>query len=211
MLDHKQLAELSRDIGAYCRAVLAAAANPPRNASLIFIPGQSPDNQRSVHDAAADFEGVIGIPGYDGNINPGFAGADAWLKELINRQVDSARIVTVVGCSDEKDGKRIANTLTEARGLVAYAKELKDVVLIGTYFHLPRIFLTFVSEARRQGTSTRFYPALGRPLPWDERVAHSQGTNMGTRADFVGDEYLRILVYHAKGDLIHPRDAMQYL
>ena len=104
------------------------------------------------------------------------------------------------------------HTLREAQALVRYAKSAKlvDLVAIAPPFHLPRAFISTVSEALREYPSLRVWASSGGVLSWDEEASHSQGI-VGVRRTFIGSELRRIPTYTAKGDLAPASQVLAYL
>jgi hypothetical protein len=105
------------------------------------------------------------------------------------------------------------NTLTEMEAFMDSAKRLgwKDIILVAPPFHQVRVFITAVSVAARKYPEAKIYNQVGISLSWLERATHSQGTLKGTRREFIHTELDRIQKYFAKGDLVHPSVALDYL
>jgi len=195
-------------------AVIAAGRNPPLDADMTYLVGQTSDNESSVLDAARKFRGPIGFIGYDDVRQVcGFPGFSAWKDALANRSIGANRVVGILGSFVEVAGRRTIHTLSELEAVARYAghKGLRRVVIVAPHWHLLRSFMSVVLPARRYCPDAHFYPALGAPLPWGEEVAHSQGRVRGTRADFMFTETVRIFTYQEQGNLPSAEEALAYL
>jgi hypothetical protein len=192
--------------------VLLKAENPPKQPDLIYLCGQTKDNRSSVIEAALGFhpEVRIACPGHENS--PGFEGFLVWKQSLIDAGIDEDRIVPIESGILQADGSCKANTLTEAQGLVKFARanSIGAVAIVAPRWHIVRCFMTFVGQLEGDPT-LRIHPALGKPLLWDEAAAHSQGSVAGIRADLPAMEMARIFEYHEKGDLPYSAVALAHL
>uniref|UniRef100_A0A0G4EYY5 Uncharacterized protein n=1 Tax=Chromera velia CCMP2878 TaxID=1169474 RepID=A0A0G4EYY5_9ALVE len=114
--------------------------------------------------------------------------------------------------------EKIVHTLNEARALLGFCHEheFKTLVICAPTFHLPRCFVTTVSalkeETQQRGRLTSFnvFCLCGTPLPWTAFVTHNQGKVCGTRLQILEGELERLRLYHEKGDLLRPSEALQW-
>lgn len=186
--------------------------NSPMLVDLLYLFGETPDNQNSVLRPAAEiYRRVgtvkVGITGLRG-AQFGYPGVATWQMALETQGVRPRDILLVP--ADEKN----ANTYTEAVELVRLASEHKlgSIGVMAPAFHLPRCFLSTVSAAKTMGAShLRIYAMVGDPQPWNEKVIHSQGVVTGTRTEIFRGELERISRYQAKGDLISLEEALEYM
>lgn len=193
--------------------VVEEGASPPPPADLMYLVGQTRSNQASVLDRAPEFSGPIGIIGYSDTEHFGYPGSDVWVPELVKRGVPNERVALVKGSFVEMGDKKIIHTLSEMRALVQHARahKIRKILVVAPRFHILRAFMSGVLALTEHYPEMRLYPALGRPLDWDERSSHSQGTLVGTRADFLVEETIRIYAYHAQGNLPDPENVLAYL
>jgi hypothetical protein len=105
------------------------------------------------------------------------------------------------------------NTLIEANAMIRCAKhnQYTDIYVIASPFHQLRAFMTSVTAAQKFYPEINIYSHNGHPLPWQDRVAHSQGETSGLRRDLIGGEFDRIRKYQQKGDLASDTDVLCYL
>lgn len=107
------------------------------------------------------------------------------------------------------------NTGSEAEALIHYVATLLegDIGIVAPAFHLMRAFMTTVSAMFRLNRISRVYAIVGAPLPWTEKVRHSQGTLQNTRAGLVADELGRLEKYRAPefGSMFSAREVLGYL
>ena len=105
------------------------------------------------------------------------------------------------------------HTLREAKAAVTACKAAgaSALVVVATPFHLPRALLTTLSVAAQSDKHLKIYSHTGLPLRWDETVAHSQGMLVGDRESLLDSEMERMFVYHRKGDLMRPSEALEAL
>tara|TARA_B110000208_G_scaffold114447_1_gene140708 strand:+ start:109 stop:1014 length:906 start_codon:yes stop_codon:yes gene_type:complete len=140
---------------------------------------------------------------------PKWSGAPLLLAELRAALGDSAAVELV-----EYPYVDRAHTLREAQAIVRFARDaaLDDLIIVAAPFHLPRAFITTVSEAQREYASLNVWAASshGAVQGWDEPACHSQGLP-GLRRDFINSEMRRIATYTAKGDLAPVADVLRYL
>lgn len=122
----------------------------------------------------------------------GYPGGEKWLG-LATNYMQVQKLIRLV----HPVGTETANTLSEARGLIAMAKSQgwKGLVLCSTAFHQIRAFMTVVSVAMRECPDLAVWNLTGRAMDWGKRVPHSQGVLVNTRAGLLEDEEQRILQY----------------
>ena len=145
----------------------------------------------------------------DGENKHGYPGFETWRKELLRMGVSDKAIVPLRAETINES----VNTLTEAQALVRYAltQGWRHVYITAAPFHQLRAFITTVSVLLREYPELLVYNAVGTPLPWSERVRHSQGTLITTRKGLLTTEMERIHSYHLKGNLVSPEEVLAYL
>lgn len=124
----------------------------------------------------------------DGRV--GYAGRDAYCKELAERSVDLAKISVC-----PLNGS--FNTFTEACAVIDYAKacDWRTLAIFAFPAHMRRVVASFVTAAKLRGWSGKPYFIVGTPLRWDERVWHSNGTGAIPRVASIGKEKERLNSY----------------
>lgn len=159
----------------YYRVMEEAAWSPfsPPTADMMYLVGQTPDNQESVLNCEQVFDGPIGFIGYE-QTGMGYPGFDVWAPELLKRGVSRERIVPILGSYVELgDGRRTIHTLSEMEALAKFAKleNIRNVILVAPKFHLLRSFMAAVLATSRHNSGLRVYPLLGTGLDWDKEVS----------------------------------------
>ena len=184
---------------------------PPVTTDGVYLFAQTIDNQKSVFETGLDIierglakklfisaaEPISGYPGYE-----------QWQQELTNLGLNQADIVGIP--PSQKD---LLHTRIEAEGLVSYLKanEAKTILLVSAPFHQLRGFMTVVSVALSELPELQIYNKVGLTLPWQDTVAHSQGTLQLKRSDLIDTELKRIETYQQKGDLVATDAVFDYL
>ena len=179
-----------------------------------YLFANTSDNEKSLFEAAQYIqkEELAGrflvIDGADAN---GFPGYEAW----------STRLGEYVGLANVQpvkiDDPYQINTLSESQALAARVREtgLRHLFIVAANFHQLRAMMTAASEEirhERQGNEPyNLFNFVGEELPWEETVAHSQGTLVATRAELVGHELERIQRYQVKGDIMPAEDILAYM
>ena len=108
------------------------------------------------------------------------------------------------------------HTLREAKAAVTACKAAgaAALVIVAPSFHLPRALLTTLSVAAQYDKHLKIYAYVGAHLRWDETVAHTAHTQdlvVGDREALLDSEMQRMFLYHQKGDLMEPSDALEAL
>jgi hypothetical protein len=208
------LAKFSGSLSKLFDRIKAGSDRAPPSADLVYLAGQTRDNESSVLEKVYRFSGPIGMIGYD-DVEKicGFAGFTRWKNALVAGGISAERIVGIEGSFVEVGGKRIIHTLSEHEAMARYAASLgkKQVLLIAPYWHILRCFLSAVLAGQRHYPEMQVYPVIGMPLDWGVDSKHSQGTLGGIRADFMFTETLRIFSYYEQGNLASPEEAMEHL
>jgi hypothetical protein len=190
------------------------ARSPPQIAELMYLFGETPDNQESSFGAALRFDGPIGFPGEDSSAS-GYPGFTTWKDALIGRGLQGERIVSIPGVfiRTNNAGELIADTGDDARAVVAFARVhgLHDIVIVAPEFHLLRCFMTTVKEVHEVYPELRVHPAFGDPLPWEARAVHSQRKLTGTRLDLMVYEICKLESYLKHGFIASPEDCLSYI
>jgi len=176
---------------------------------MLYLFSQTPDNEdsvflRAIEMANASMTKNIGIA--EGEKGHGYEGFD--------RSVERLR---ALGWKDQVpimqfnlDGN--VNSRSEAIALTDYALAHRgDIGIIAPPFHIARAFMTTVSVIAAAPTRVYAYPGVS--MPWNARVAHSQGTLVNTRSGLLVDELKRLEKYRAKecGGLFTAGQVLDYL
>lgn len=129
----------------------------------------------------------------------GFSGFRSWKEYLLARpHVPAHALVGVTGSAYVDDEGTIrVHSGTEAQAAIRYAKQegLRSLALVAPEFHIARAFMHFVTAALSEYPELQIWPIAGEPLPWDEIVVHSQGTQRDTRRAIAEAEYKKIFTY----------------
>ena len=191
------------------RALCDVRPETAANGAVLF--SQTTDNQNSVFSAAKLIledklaEKILVVK--SGPVS-GYPGFSTWRSELGKLGIQSNRIVGV-----ELRKNNSLNTLIESEAIINYAaqKEYHSLYVVSSPFHQLRAFMTLVTVALRYYPDLRIFSYTGIPLPWLDRVVHSQGTLSGIRKDLIKAEFDRIEKYQQKGDLASEREIIEYL
>ena len=172
---------------------------------------QTKDNQKSVFLAAKKIldkklaKKILFI-----NSEPicGYPGFSAWTKELNKLGIQCNDMVGVQLIKTNS-----FNTLIESQAIVNYAaqKKYRSLYVVASPFHQLRAFMTMVTVALSNYPDLLIFSYTGISLPWLAKVAHSQGTLLGTRKDIIKAELERIEKYRCKGDLSSETEIIEYL
>ena len=179
---------------------------------LVFVFGETPDNAdssllKAIELASAGAMKALGMCG--GGPAHGYGGFDASVERLKALGWDGRVPIIPIDVTDERGN---TNTLLDARGLIRHASALSgDIGVLAPAFHLLRTFITTITGLG--GQSKRVYAIAGTPLPWTERVVHSQGIVENTRAGLLEDELGRLERYRAEeyGSLFSAAAVLRYL
>jgi|UPI00048FC76F hypothetical protein len=116
-----------------------------------------------------------------------------------------------------QDGSKMVHTRNEAHSVISFfaSKGIEDFGVLGTPYHLPRAYLTFVATLiNDEGKLPRMYPVVGKGMgAWygGNGLHHSQNSFMENACDCIEEEVKRVKIYHEKGDVASVREALQYL
>ncbi len=195
-----------------------ADTEPLTKPDFIYLFAETKQNQSSVLiEGRAEYEKYqvpIAIAGH--NNASGYPGFTAWASLLAKMEVPSHKILPISYCPIPDHPEKMQTTLSEAKGLVRFAKErnYRSVVIIAPPFHLPRCFISVVSILLGAGD---YYPDFkvfcksGIALLWNEKTIHSQGILLARRRELVNTEATSIAIYEKKGDLVPIKTALAYL
>ena len=172
---------------------------------------QTQDNQNSVFLAAKNIlakklsKKILFI---DSEPISGYPGFSTWEKKLNKLGI---QYNDMVGVQIIKTNS--LNTLIESQAIVNFAaqKKYRSLYVVSSPFHQLRAFMTMVTVALNNYPDLLIFNYTGISLPWLAKVAHSQGTLLGTRKDFIKAEFERIEKYKRKGDLSSENDIIEYL
>ena len=184
-----------------------------------FLFSNTRDNQQSVFEGAANLyrEGRTGsflVIGSDDDTT-GFPGYTKWatgLEEVVGPDI-RGRIMRVPLLPMRRNGQRNINNKSESESLGAYATAKKIGALYAVAWNVQqlRAFMTAASEVMDQSLELNIFNQLGATLPWGDVVYHSQGSDRGTREDFVRRELIKIAGYQADGDIKPASDVISYM
>ncbi len=189
----------------------------PRGDSLpLFLPTETPDNQRSSLTRAAEFLTVcatstICIIDNQGPSRPGYPGAEAWIRVLKDLRVEREHISLV-----PFDGQ-LLTTLTEAFSMVELAQKRswKGLIVLAPEFHLVRCVLSIITAIIKLGADLQVFAQVGTRLPlYEADVEHSQTRRFKDRSDIPGLELESIEKYMTTGTpvpLVSYAEALAYL
>lgn len=211
-LDDKYIAEIMRLQG----EVIQLASNSPANLELTYPIGQTRKNQEAVLRAVLGFECPVALLNFEGvDIESicGYPGAPAWTQELTRLSIPREQIVWVDGELVQIGLKKTTNTLTEQMDLARYARfqKYKRIGCGVPRWQALRSLMSAMSACKRHYPELLVFPILGPDLPWDEEVTHSQGQKLGTRAELMMAEALRIPLYQRRGHLPSNAEVFAYL
>lgn len=177
----------------------------------VYIYSQTEDNQSSVLSAAHQLlmeKRIRKILITDSGPKSGYPGYSVWEKTLGEMGVPESSLLGV----DLRETASL-NTLIEANAMIRFAEQHQytGIYVVASPFHQLRAFMTSVTAAQRYYPEIKIYSYNGHPLPWLDRVAHSQGETSGLRSELIGGEFERIKKYQQKGDLAGDADVLDYL
>lgn len=176
-----------------------------------YLFAQTKDNEDSVLSAAKkilDDSLARRIMLLDTSPSDGYRGFQVWKHHLVGAGIKEETIAGVkIGNSAEH------NTLTESKAVIRFAKNnnYKTIIVSAASFHQVRAFMTAVKVALEEYPDLRIYSLPGETLPWNEKVAHSQGALTARRCKFNESELMRIEKYYRKGDLCSFETVIEYL
>jgi hypothetical protein len=188
----------------------------PKHPLNLYLFGQTPDNQESVLGKAVELAQNGRCESLNVMEDPdrpcGYAGGTVWTQMLRQRLGDCPVPIQQLAFPS-RDGATMLHTYGEAIAIVAVAKKQgwETLGVVAQPLHQVRALWTTVSVALREYPSLRVYSVVGHPLPWGERVIHSQGTTAGIRASLIQGEAERLVAYRAKGDLVSEKEVLEYL
>ena len=103
-------------------------------------------------------------------------------------------------------------TDAEALGLVGFAKESgwASLYVVAPVIHLPRVFVSMVSAAKRLNVKLKMYAHRPEGQDWNEKVFFSQSAPKARRIDQVPVELEKMREYFEKRDHLSPGDVLRY-
>lgn len=136
----------------------------------------------------------------------GYAGYEAWAKELVERGVAEASLYAI-------PAPPVIHTASEAQQLVHEAQKYgwKRIVLISSPHHQLRACMSVVAQIRNHGSNLAIYNLPGSVISWWEEVAHYQGEIRDTMYGFIEQEMQRIQQFQEKGDVASCEETLEYL
>ena len=140
----------------------------------------------------------------------GYAGVRSLRSSLEHHSIPKSRIIAVPPALSDFP----PSTDAEATGLVRLAHKMgwQRLIITSPPIHQFRAFISTISAAKRESLKLKIYNSVGLPPKWCEDTVHSQGIEKGLRKDLLrSGEWLRLIRYHAKGDLISADEAIEYL
>jgi hypothetical protein len=172
---------------------------------------QTPDNQRSVFDAAQlllNRSCTARVWFLHADAKSGYPGFAPWRSQLLERGIPEAQI----------EGVRIEdtptlNTLIESEALIRFARRqgYGSLHVVAPPFHQLKAFMTAVTVALKEYPELLIYSSPGVALSWQAEVAHSQGRLRAKRRELIGVELERIERYQQKGDIASFGQVLVYL
>ena len=177
----------------------------------VYVYSQTEDNQSSVLSAAHELlleKRIRKILIADSAPKSGYPGYSIWKKKLGEMGVPESSLLGV----DLRETASL-NTLIEANAMIRFAEQQQytSIYVVASPFHQLRAFMTSVTAAQKYYPEIKIYSHNGHPLPWLDRVVHSQGETSGLRRELIGGEFERIKKYQQKGDLAQDTDVLNYL
>jgi hypothetical protein len=181
----------------------------PVPAAYLFA--QTADNQQSVFETGLTLSrknsvDKLLIP--DSEPMSGYPGFLAWQQQLLAAGLPAEKVAGIPTSSFST-----LHTLIEAKTLVNHARTcgINRLFIIAPPFHQLRAFITTVSVLLQDFSELRVYNRVGKSLPWNETVVHSQGTLQCQRSELIQSELDRIERYRQKGDLAPEKEILNYL
>lgn len=173
---------------------------PPQPVDLVYLYGQSPDNECSVLERGAELVALekaaekVAIFGMEKGY--GYNGGDDWQQKLLTRGIDKEKIIKIPPvqsafppCTD-----------FEADALIAFIKSKFDASepafgICASPLHQARAFVSTVSAMTRANYFFKFFNIVGERVNWMTKILHSQGTEKGTRKDLLRAELAKLNDY----------------
>ena len=182
-----------------------------RTADAAYLFTQTQDNQDSVLSAASELldKGLVRkILILKTAARCGYPGFEHWKQKLNDSGVSDNCIQGV-----SLDADLSLNTLVEAEAMADHARlnRYGTLYIVASPFHQLRAYMTGVTAVIRRYPELNLYSHVGNSLPWQENVAHSQGSHRGARLTFISSELERIEKYQKKGDLASIDSVMDHL
>lgn len=185
---------------------------PSTPADALFLFGQTQDNQNAVFAtakvllAAGKVQEVWCIAAAPMSGYPGFA---KWQEEMLRCGIPVHKLQGV----PVPEGTNMLHTRIEADAMAQFAMENKcrSIVVSASPFQQPRALMAAVTAVLAHYPDLKVYSYPGKPLPWNEKVTHSQGQVQGSRASLIDGEMERIRKYNTKGDLATAAVVLDYL
>ncbi len=183
----------------------------PAKADAVYLFAQTEPNQESVFAAARGLlhrKAVERVWISDCAPKSGYIGAAAYREAMVRAGIADEAIEEV-----PMEPTKILHTQIEGYSIVRFAKERGCTKLLVTTapFHQERAFMAAATAALREYPELKIYSVAGKAQGWDEKVTHSQGTLVGTRAELLEPERQRIERYTAQGDLAGRGEVLRYL
>jgi hypothetical protein len=184
---------------------------PKASTNGAYLYCQTKGNQQSVFQAARfllNNSFVSNILILQTKAKSGYPGFDEWNHQLQELGLPGRKIEGIK--SEETAG---INTLIESEALIRFAKQKGycSLFVVSPPFHQLRAFMTAVTVAIREYPELLIYSYPGVTMPWQEEVAHSQGTLKAKRYGLIHEEFERINKYQNKGDLASYEQVLSYL
>jgi hypothetical protein len=191
------------------RALCDLQPKIPTNGAYLYC--QTKDNQKSTFQAAQflinnSFTSKILI--LHTKAKSGYPGFAEWKHQLQQLGLPEEQIEGVI----IKETSEL-NTLIESEALIRFAKQQRycSLFVVAPPFQQLRAFMTAVTVSIRKHPELLIYSYPGVAMPWQEEVAHSQGTLKAKRRDLIQKELERIEKYQDKGDLALFEQVLNYL
>jgi len=195
------------EIAALCQFSWRALRDSvPKKVDMLYVYGQTQDNEVEPLDCAVRFfnrerTNKIAVPDQRGRGHPPHA--KRWIAMLNERGILDSDIMAI-----EAEDVQAPNTETESASVLKMCADGSSLAVTASVMHLPRAFLTIVSNAIEKCSQVKVYAVAPDPGDWTQVVAHSQGETFGTRTDTIMKEIAGMAKYT---NLVKPSAALAYL
>lgn len=183
---------------------------PHRKADVIYIFGESLDNEDSVLEAGISLwksgrARLVCIPSQSAFWLTRYK---VWKKRLMSGGVPESRIFGIPLSSDFPP-----STDAEASGIADSAKlhNWENIYITASPLHHLRAFISTISALERKKIKLNIFNHIGIAQSWNKNIVHSQDIQHGTRRELIYNEIRKIEHYFQKGDLISSKNALKYL
>lgn len=138
----------------------------------------------------------------------GFLETKKVLSQILDKNIDIIPIPYLY------DNAGMINTYTESLSVIDYFSEHKisKIAVYSPYFHLPRSFITLVSNILKKKENIKVYPVSGIMTDFNKTlITHCQGIVRENADKLLEIEFERIKKYTEKGDLLELKFINQFI